>query len=360
MQKNWWEKFISLESSESVDIKRKQLVLNACSYLGGSIILYFGLQTSIEQQFLLKLALLLSAVFLYLNVFLLYWHKNMLLAVTVYSIIIVPLMFAIIYTGGHENTGLYWIYPFPITIFVFFGYFKGLILNILLFCGITLMVMNPAWSDANYRQSEISRFIASYVVCVLFCLINEYFRYRSHEELAEINFDKQRQANSDVLTDLPNRRFIDSVFFQASKNETKVYFPMTLLVLDIDHFKKVNDEYGHDIGDKVLIHFADLLKQHTRASDVVARTGGEEFLIVFPKTDIELGLKIAEKLREIVSESHFQQTIKRREYDIHITVSLGCVSVESYEDIEMALKQADDLLYQAKANGRNRLEYQLA
>ena len=76
MQKNWWEKFISLESSESVDIKRKQLVLNACSYLGGPIILYFGLQTSSEQQFLLRLALLFSAVLLYLNVFLLYWHKN--------------------------------------------------------------------------------------------------------------------------------------------------------------------------------------------------------------------------------------------------------------------------------------------
>ncbi len=222
------------------------------------------------------------------------------------------------------------------------------------------MLANPELIDANYRPEEISRYVASYIVNILFCLINEFFRSRSHEELAEINFDKQRQANSDVLTDLPNRRFIDSVFFQASKSEPKAYFPMTLLLLDIDHFKKVNDEYGHDVGDKVLTHFADILKQHTRATDVVARTGGEEFIIAFPKTEITPGLKIAEKLRETVSESHFQEETKKQSLDIKITVSLGGVCVERYEDIETALKQADDLLYQAKANGRNRLEHQIA
>ncbi|WP_448247706.1 GGDEF domain-containing protein [Thalassotalea agariperforans] len=360
MQKNWWEKFISLESSESVDIKRKQLVLNTCSYIGGTIILYFGVQTSFEQQFLLKLALFFSAAFLYGNVLLSYLHKKKQLAITICGLGIIPLVFAIVYTGGYENTGLYWTYPFPITIFVFFGYYRGLLLNIFMFLVIWLMLANPELIDANYRPEEISRYVASYIVNILFCLINEFFRSRSHEELAEINFDKQRQANSDVLTDLPNRRFIDSVFFQASKSEPKAYFPMTLLLLDIDHFKKVNDQYGHDVGDKVLTHFADVLKQHTRATDVVARTGGEEFIIAFPKTEITPGLKIAEKLRETVSESHFQEETKKQSLDIRITVSLGGVCVERYEDIETGLKQADDLLYQAKANGRNRLEHQIA
>ncbi len=113
MQKNWWEKFISLESSESVDIKRKQLVLNTCSYIGGTIILYFGVKTSFEQQFLLKLALFFSAAFLYGNVLLSYLHKKKQLAITICGLGIIPLVFAIVYTGGYENTGLYWTYPFP-------------------------------------------------------------------------------------------------------------------------------------------------------------------------------------------------------------------------------------------------------
>ena len=360
MQQNWWEKFVNLESSESVDIKRKQLVLNTCSYIGGTIILYFGIKTSFEQQFLLKLALLFSAIFLYSNVLLSYFHKKKQLAITICGLGIIPLVFAIVYTGGYENTGLYWTYPFPITLFVFFGYYRGLLLNIFLFLVIWLMLANPDWIMATYRSEEISRYAASYLVNILFCLINEFFRSRSHEELAEINFDKQRQANSDALTELPNRRFIDSVFFQACKEEPKVYFPMTLVTLDIDHFKKVNDEYGHDVGDKVLTHFASVLKQHTRATDVVARTGGEEFLIAFPKTEMSLGLQIAEKLRVKISESHYQEKIKKCSLDIKTTVSLGCVTIEQYSDIDTGLKRADELLYQAKDNGRNRLEHSLA
>lgn len=355
MQKNWWEKFISLESSESVDIKRKQLVLNACSYLGGTIILYFGLQTSSEQQLLLRMSLLFSALLLYINVIILYWHKSMQLALVIYGIVVFPLILALVYTGGYQNTGLYWIFPFPITIFVFYGYLRGLLINIAIFSIITFMLINHQYIAAEYRNQEISRFLASYVVCILFCLINEYFRYRSHQELAEINFDKQRQANSDALTDLPNRRFINSVFFQASKQDPVAYFPMMLVVIDVDHFKKVNDAYGHDTGDSVLKHIAGVLKAHTRESDVVARTGGEEFLIAFPKTDVDLGLNVSEKLHNTMSNTPYVDQTSGLAIDV--TVSMGCVCVEEYYDIELALKKADDLLYQAKRNGRNRIEH---
>ena len=355
MQHNWWEKFISLESSESVDIKRKKLVLNTCSYIGGSIVLFFALQTVYAEQPLLKLSLLVSALFLYGNVILSYWHKHMQLAITACGYGIIPLVFAIVYTGGYQNSGLYWTYPFAITTFVFFGYFRGLLINIFILSVIVLMLMNPDKIIADYRPEETSRFLASYMVNILFCLINEYFRSRSHAELAEINFDKQRQANSDPLTLLPNRRFVDTVFLANVYKEREDYFPMMLLILDIDHFKKINDNYGHDIGDKVLQHIANVMKDHTRETDVVARTGGEEFLIIFPKTDFQLGITIADKLRKIIAESSYSY----QNIEIVMTVSLGCVCVNNSQEIAHGLKRADELLYQAKRNGRNRIESQL-
>ena len=132
---------------------------------------------------------------------------------------------------------------------------------------------------------------------------------------------------------------------------------MMMVVVDVDYFKKVNDAYGHDTGDNVLKHIANTFKENTRESDIVARTGGEEFLIVFPKTERELGLKVCEKLRKSMSESAYVDKVSGLSIDI--TVSIGCVCVEHCDDIERSLKKADDLLYQAKRNGRNRVESQL-
>ena len=310
MRLNWWDKFISLESSESVDVKRKLLVLNACTYIGGSIIVYFGLKASFETQALLKISLLFGATFLFLNVFLLKLHERLTVSLSLYAAVSVPFFLSIVYTGGHENTGLYWTFLVPVTLFVFFGYFRGLVINLIIFTGILLMLYYPEKIIADYRSEEISRYVASYIVNVAFCLINEYFRFRSHEELAVINFEKQRQANSDSLTELPNRRFVESIFFPTISTQTKNYLPMVFVMLDIDHFKKVNDTYGHDVGDEVLKHLAEILKINTRDTDIVARTGGEEFLIVFPKTELNLGLKIADKLRGTINTSFIKQLRK--------------------------------------------------
>lgn len=352
MQHNWWDKFISLESSESVDIKRKKLVLNTCSYIGGTIVLFFALKASFASQPMLKWSLLLGALFLYGNVILSYWHKRLTLAIYACGFGTIPLVFSIVYTGGYQNTGLYWTYPFAITTFVFFGYKRGLVLNLLIFIGFWFMLSQPENILAQYRPEEISRFYAAYFVNALFCLINEYFRSRSHEELAEINFEKQRQANSDPLTRLPNRRFIEQVFLNKLYQKTEQNYPLMLVVLDIDYFKKVNDNYGHDVGDEVLKHLAEVMKKYTRESDIVARVGGEEFLLVFPKTDFSVGVKICEKLRKVISERPYSY----QNIEIVITASLGCVGIKQAKDVSSGLKQADDLLYRAKDNGRNRIE----
>ena len=129
---------------------------------------------------------------------------------------------------------------------------------------------------------------------------------------------------------------------------------LSLLVLDIDHFKAVNDSWGHDAGDEVLREFADRVRACTRGIDLVARMGGEEIVVVLPDTGRDAASRVAERIRERVERSPF--AIQNNTRDIKVTVSVG-VANRRAGDTSSAdmMKRADDALYRAKANGRNRV-----
>jgi two-component system cell cycle response regulator len=129
---------------------------------------------------------------------------------------------------------------------------------------------------------------------------------------------------------------------------------LALLVLDIDHFKRVNDNYGHDVGDEVLREFADRVRSCTRGIDLVARMGGEEIVVVLPDTALDAAFAVAERIRERVVSEPFG--IQGATNSIPVTVSIG-VSSRRAGDASPAeiMKRADDALYLAKANGRNRV-----
>lgn len=352
MKSDRWKRFITVDASQNIDTRRKNSVLYFFTYIGASIVLFFAFKTP-SEDIALKSALFGSAGFMYLNSIASSFHKKILITTTLTSFAVLGLVFSVVYTGGYANTGLYWTYPFPITFFVFFGPFRGLMVNLFMFIIILLMINNPELISAKYRPEEVARFAPTYIVNLFLCFIAEYFRNRSHNELSNINLDRLKQANTDSLTNLPNRRFIDSVFMDAAKNDHGSHFPMTIVAVDIDYFKRVNDTYGHDTGDMVLKHIAKLFRRNIREMDVVARIGGEEFLIIFPRTNLQDGIKIAEKIRRMVEESPYRDS----EVTINLSISLGCTEVKKYVFIEEAIKQADSYLYSAKANGRNRLEY---
>ena len=160
-------------------------------------------------------------------------------------------------------------------------------------------------------------------------------------------------AFTDPLTGLYNRR----MFLEIAKkklNEAKRYSePLSIIMLDIDHFKRINDTYGHDIGDVALKFLASILKNNVRASDIIARWGGEEFIILLPKTELKQAYKVAEKIRRIVEMSTIELPDGER---LRFTISLGVSSFAGYEDLEELIKQADIALYEAKRKGRNRTE----
>lgn len=352
MKTERWKNFITGESSDSVDIERKKSVLYFFIYIGASIILFFAIRTPTEEL-TLKIVLFSAASLMYLNHIAFLFHKNITVTTTLMAMAVFGLVLSVVYTGGYANTGLYWTYPFPITFFVFFGPLRGVIINLSMFFSILLMLYQPHLIPADYRPEEIARFVPTFLVNITLCLIAEFFRSRSHTELSNINIDRLKLANTDSLTNLPNRRFIDSVFMDAAKNDQSSHFPMTIVAVDIDHFKKVNDTYGHDTGDMALKHVANLLRKNIREVDVVARIGGEEFLIIFPRTNKEVGIKISEKIRVMIEQTPYID----KDIKIPITISLGCTEVSKYVFIEEAIKQSDELLYKAKRSGRNRLEF---
>ncbi|MFP5259138.1 MAG: diguanylate cyclase, partial [Acidobacteriota bacterium] len=156
-------------------------------------------------------------------------------------------------------------------------------------------------------------------------------------------------VNHDPLTRSLNRRKLDDVLDQESARSDRYGTPFAVVMLDIDHFKNINDSHGHDVGDRVLIELAARLGGGLRQVDRLARYGGEEFVVVAPGIDAQGGLELAERLRRAVAETPFAGAGP-------VTASFGVAGYRAKERPEAMLKRADEALYRAKAGGRNRAE----
>jgi len=167
-------------------------------------------------------------------------------------------------------------------------------------------------------------------------------KIQEFENLKDKNTQIELIANKDPLTDLFNRRYIQVL----QKNIQNSKFTFGIIMLDIDFFKKINDTYGHNTGDNVLIQFAQILKNETRGDDTVVRYGGEEFLIILQNIPKEFLLTKAEQIRKKIEATHFASVGK-------ITASLGVALSTIEDDIYRIINHADTALYRAKNNGRN-------
>ena len=171
------------------------------------------------------------------------------------------------------------------------------------------------------------------------------------KSLMETNEYLNRAARKDALTGISNRRNMLDLLSEEVKRANRYDHPVSTILIDIDHFKKVNDTYGHGVGDKVLVEVARTLGGGLRDTDTVARWGGEEFLISLPHTGIEDAVKVADKLRLAVSGD----SVVEGEERIHITISAGVAEYEVGTTVENLISLADRALYEAKEQGRNRV-----
>jgi len=210
------------------------------------------------------------------------------------------------------------------------------------------------------KTTEIwMRTLVIIVFCVSSVVIQHFMRKQRKSELALIqhqhNLEKiidqrtqalQRLANFDILTGIYNRRMFSHCFEKERMRAIRDKQPLSLILCDVDHFKLVNDQYGHNEGDRVLKLIADIFREHMRLSDIYARWGGEEFILLLPNTALTEARVVAEKLREkigliLYGENHAT------------TASFGVSELHEDELSQPIIQRADKALYDAKHGGRN-------
>jgi diguanylate cyclase (GGDEF)-like protein len=176
--------------------------------------------------------------------------------------------------------------------------------------------------------------------------------YTDISDLARTNEQLEKLAATDGLTGLVNRRQFIALAETEIARFRRYRRPMAMLLLDIDDFKSVNDRFGHDVGDRMIVHIAMLCDENKRDADVVARVGGEEFAVLLPETDLEDSCAVGERLRRLVSARPLEVTGTK----IPVTVSVGVAEFDgSMSGVSDLMKLADRMLYRAKHAGRNRI-----
>ncbi len=157
-------------------------------------------------------------------------------------------------------------------------------------------------------------------------------------------------SGNDSLTQLLNRRYLNTIVSRETNYARKHKTALSLLAIDVDHFKRINDQFGHATGDTALQLLAEVILENTRGSDYAFRVGGEEFLLLQVATDLQMAEQIAEKIRERIQTSEIKSSSGE---SVQFTVSIGVVSYDGHPDYQRILESADTALYAAKNNGRN-------
>lgn len=171
------------------------------------------------------------------------------------------------------------------------------------------------------------------------------------ESLSARSQNFEHAALTDALTGMQNRRYFDDALREYLEEFRKIDRPIGLMILDLDHFKMVNDTYGHDTGDDVLRAVAKCLREMTRYHDIVARLGGEEFAIVAPNMGIDMLARLAERIRNAISV----MPVSSGNVRLKVTTSVGLAIWDRSESVEQFYRRADAQLYEAKRKGRNRV-----
>ncbi|MDX1584088.1 MAG: diguanylate cyclase [Thermoanaerobaculia bacterium] len=175
-----------------------------------------------------------------------------------------------------------------------------------------------------------------------------------HAELAKTREKLWNSSVKDELTEIWNRRGIEEQLETVMERDSSSGRPLSLIMMDIDHFKRINDEHGHPAGDEILHAVASRICSGLRGSDQVGRFGGEEFMVVLPETDAQQAIRIAERIRQAIARN----PVKTEDGMVDVSASLGVATAGATEDVPIAelITRADDALYRAKETGRNRIE----
>lgn len=270
---------------------------------------------------------------------------------TILSLVLIVFGWWLVATGGSDGNGFLWIFAIPPFVLSTLGLWRGLLLMLVFFFGILaeLFFINSALSIHSFPDSFILHFLLSLSLCTVFVALTESARRHSEQKLIALSHEMARCARIDPLTGLDNRRSLCEKFdyeqIRAKRNDSR----LSLIMCDVDHFKTINDTFGHSCGDYILREMASLLSASVRAQDIVCRWGGEEFLLLLPDTTENGASKLAEKIRVLIE----QYTFSYYGNPVPVTLSLGVHECGNEGHADYHIRMADQKLYMAKDRGRN-------
>ena len=310
---------------------KEKIVLIGC-ILGLVGIIPFSIYRFINGDFLLAfiescLAISILGIFFYVWRF----HKVEVPA-TVMCLLFLGAIVAVVHVKGPDL--IYWAYP---TTLFCFCILKARIAAI--FSIMCMLLLFPAL----YPTLSSNEVIIIYSTLMLLCLFGYTFTLISYQQQIELS----KLAARDGLTGAWNRRSLDDAVSQLLNRHERKPIKASLIIMDLDHFKKINDTHGHAVGDEILINIAGLLRSVVRISDQIYRYGGEEFVLIAEGADITEAAIIAETIRTRVEKSELVPGQK-------ITISLGVAELKQASNEQQWLMLADEALYRAKHEGRNR------
>lgn len=251
--------------------------------------------------------------------------------------------------GGIEGTGIYYT-PALALIMIMLAITtmrSGFIISCIFLAALIVGLYSEVLEVYQYSEIHKSRIVIGLSCILIMALISEWMRIQSYAAISQANLQLSVDANHDPLTKLLNRRGFEIEIDHMGGTD----FPATLAVLDIDHFKKINDEYGHDAGDIALQQIAEHLKSNIKGRDLICRWGGEEFVVLFRHTSLKNAETVLNQLGGIIRSS----IISHRKNHFQLTFSAGLAQLRYRNDFRRCINQADELLFQAKQNGRDRI-----
>lgn len=259
--------------------------------------------------------------------------------------------YVLVFSGGIHGYGIYWAYPIVALVIFTIRFEISLILSVSLVLVTSLSLLFKApWVHYDYPPGEVVRYTMTLSILCLMCLSREYTSNHSIGEMNNLHLALQEAANTDALTGLFNRRFVSDHYIDHDHFVARIADNSAVLLADIDHFKQVNDTYGHDVGDEVLKMVAAQLRDVTREDDILARWGGEEFLIILTHVSPEVACKRAQQFVERMQG----EVLYLDAGELRLTMSIGVSYCRAGTKASDILKEADERLYQAKSEGRNR------
>jgi diguanylate cyclase (GGDEF)-like protein len=346
-------KDLQSDDIEGIEDGRNLLQYKLFFLVGTSFIALFGLINLLKDRipvaiFLCGCLALTMLVHLYVKK-----TRNIAVASWYFTTILFCLMIYLVMTGGVGQTGPIWTYPIVILVMSLLGHRHGLIANLTLIGVFTILMFSAPLTPylVNYSVEFQSRFLATLTALTLLSWAIEYSRGIAFGQLHLLSKELDRVSRTDHLTGLQNRRGALEQLNAELNRYQRNNSGFSILLIDIDNFKRINDRWGHTAGDCILKKISRLMAEQLRDMDVVARWGGEEFLILLPDTLVDDSMKVAENIRASIELAGFHCTDSGN----HTTVSIGVSAAIPDRDIFSLIDIADAALYRAKQSGKNRV-----